>query len=266
MPVSDKRARKKEFRDQALAERTAALKRRRAARLGGILGVVAVIVGAALFSGRDDGSGNGTEPGNGPSGNAAACEGEPPPEANPQQYDAPPEAALAEGTDYGAVIQTSCGPIEVDLLEEEAPVSVNNFVFLAREGFYDGLAWHRIVRNFVVQAGDPVPPPNELPNGPGYTIEDELPGQANDYVYGTMAMANTGQPNTSSSQFFIVVHQGANEDKTAPAGLQKLYSIFGVVAESSYATLEALEVLPVDPATDEPEVPAYIESIEITET
>ena len=261
--ATEKRARKKEHRDQVVAEREAALRRRRLARFGTVAALLAAVIGFALFSGRGDEE-PAAEATPGPSA-AAACDAEPPPPANSQQYDAP-EQVLEEGVDYGAVIRTSCGDIELDLFEERAPETVNSFVFLAREGFYDGLTFHRIVSNFVIQGGDPE---GTGGGGPGYVVEDEFPEKGNEYVVGTVAMANGG-PGSTGSQFFIVVHLGANDETDEPAGLDPLYSLFGQVDPSSYAVIREISQQEVksggDPAeAEQPVVPVYINSIEIIE-
>ena len=262
--ATDKRARKRTARELREQE----LRRQRNIRLGVIAGVIVALIGVAVFAGTDGGDGNGgtaqdsteKEP-----AAEAACDAEAPPEASPQQYEQPPEMQLEEGVDYAATMQTSCGEIVIDLIEDKAPITVNNFVFLAREGYFDGLIWHRVERNFVIQAGDPDGENGRPPDGPGYEIEDELWAKPKDYVWGTLAMANAG-PNTGGSQFFIVVH----EPRGKPAGLQGLYSVFGTVAEESDPTLEEIATAETpqggDPANaSKPIVPIYIESIEITE-
>lgn len=124
-------------------------------------------------------------------------------QASPRQYDSAPDMMLEDGIDYRAVIHTSCGDIEMDLVEERARVTVNNFVFLARAGFYDGLTWHRVERNFLIQTGDPNGQNGTPPDGPGYTVPGELPDRPREYVFGVVAMADAF---TAGSQFFIVVH------------------------------------------------------------
>lgn len=264
--ANDKRVRKKEARDRQAAEREAALRRRRTTRLALLGFIVLAVVGIALASGRQDVEPN-PQPASEGTEAAAACGAEPPPPADPQQYDAP-EDVLEEGVDYAAIMHTSCGEIEFDLLEDKAPRTVNSFVFLAREGFYDGLTFHRIVGNFVIQGGDPDGQGDQEPNGPGYTVPDEFPEKGNEYVFGTVAMANSG-PGTTGSQFFIVTHLGAN-DRIEPAGLDPLYTIFGEVAEGSYDTVKEIAKQDVKAGTDpaeaeEPVVPVYIESVEIIE-
>lgn len=195
-----------------------------------------------------------------------ACGAKAPPKANPKQYDAPPDNVLKEGVDYFAVIHTSCGDIEMNLLEDQAPTTVNNFVFLAKDGFYDGLTWHRIVGNFVIQGGDPQ---GTGAGGPGYQFKDELPAKSNVYVFGAVAMANNG-PDTNGSQFFIVTHTGPNGERDEPAGLTPDYSYFGVVEKSSFDVVDKIGKLPTlggtDQATaDRPVEDVYIESIDIIE-
>ena len=261
--ATDKRARKRDAR----AARDAALRQRRNARLIG-LGVLGLVsVGLIAFGAMGD-SDEEPEGAATPASAAAACDSEAPPEADPQQYDAP-EQMLEEGVDYRAIIHTSCGDIEMDLFEAEAPDTVNSFVFLAQEGYFDGLIWHRISNNFVVQTGDPDGQNGSGVDGPGYSLEDEnLPAQGRVYQFGVVAMANSG-PDTAGSQFFIISHLGP-DDNPEPAGLDPLYSIFGEVAESSFETVLTIARQETkggnDPVVaEQPIVPVYIESIEIIE-
>jgi peptidyl-prolyl cis-trans isomerase B (cyclophilin B) len=100
---------------------------------------------------------------------------------------------------YAATVKTNRGDIEVDLFAAEAPKTVNNFVFLARDGFYDGLTFHRVIRDFVAQGGCPL---GTGMGGPGYKFEDETRGNPHRHEAGSLSMANAG-PNTNGSQFFI---------------------------------------------------------------
>jgi peptidylprolyl isomerase len=195
------------------------------------------------------------------------------PVSEPGSYDAPPDPSLLEpGVDYAAVIATTCGDIEIDLLEDERPQAVANFIFLAREGFFDGLRFPRVERNFLIQTGDPN---NELldpPDGPGYSLVQEPPDDAADYVYGVVAWASTGTADTYGSQFFIIVHllKGRQTPTVEPAGLKKHYTIFGRVAESSYNVIDAISAIDTVPGPDplasvEPVIDVYIESVEIIE-
>lgn len=286
--ATEKRARKKAARDAALTARVAAARRRRNARLGAAALVITLLAGLAILGGGDDTDGETSADKERKETTEVACGGEQPPEADPQQYPSPPDLSLEEGIDHRAVVHTSCGDIEIDLLDEKAPQSVANFVFLAREGFYDGLTWHRVEQNAVIQAGDPNGQNGEEPDGPGYTIPDEFPERSSEYIYGTVGMANAG-PGTTGSQFFIVVHdlkrscnrkgeplegEAADDPERGfhcPAGYQPQYSIFGTVDEGSYETLQAISRLEIKGGNDpveavKPITPVYIESIEIVES
>jgi cyclophilin family peptidyl-prolyl cis-trans isomerase len=129
---------------------------------------------------------------------------------------------------YTASIMTDAGTITVALLPKDAPLAVNNFVFLAGYHFYDGTVYHRVIPGFMDQGGDPTATGS---SGPGYAFKDELPSKNTAYDAGAMAMANSG-PNTNGSQFFIVVPGGG-------AGLQPLYTVFGQVT-SGLAVVEKI--------------------------
>lgn len=133
------------------------------------------------------------------------------------QWDTPPAMQIDQAKSYTATLATSKGEIVIDLDPKAAPRTVNNFIFLARCGFYDGVTFHRIARNFVIQGGDPS---GTGRGGPGYTFPDELPPSPG-YPVGAVAMANAG-PNTNGSQFFIVTGTGASS-------LPNNYSLFGRV-------------------------------------
>jgi peptidyl-prolyl cis-trans isomerase B (cyclophilin B) len=116
-----------------------------------------------------------------------------------KSYSAPPPMAIDTSKNYVATLETSKGTIVVDLFTKDAPKTVNNFVFLARDGFYDGTKFHRVIENFMVQGGDPE---GSGRGGPGYRFEDETKGNPNKHKVGSLSMANAG-PNTNGSQFFI---------------------------------------------------------------
>jgi peptidyl-prolyl cis-trans isomerase B (cyclophilin B) len=116
-----------------------------------------------------------------------------------KQYSAPPPMSIDPAKNYSATLETSRGTIVVDLFAKDAPKTVNNFVFLAREGFYDGTVFHRVIANFMIQGGDPT---GTGTGGPGYRFEDETKGNPNKHQKGSLSMANAG-PNTNGSQFFI---------------------------------------------------------------
>src|ERR1700683_2604191 len=116
-----------------------------------------------------------------------------------KQYTAPPPMAIDPNKKYTATLTTSRGEIVCELFAKEAPKTVNNFVFLARDKFYDGTAFHRVISDFMIQGGDPT---GTGRGGPGYKFEDETKGSPNKHKVGSLSMANAG-PNTNGSQFFI---------------------------------------------------------------
>lgn len=116
-----------------------------------------------------------------------------------RQYAAPPAMTVATNRTYRATIETNKGTIELELYPEHAPQTVNNFVFLAGEGFYDGVSFHRVISDFMIQGGDPT---GTGRGGPGYRFEDEFKGNPLRHERGVISMANAG-PNTNGSQFFI---------------------------------------------------------------
>jgi peptidyl-prolyl cis-trans isomerase B (cyclophilin B) len=116
-----------------------------------------------------------------------------------KQYASPPQMSIDAAKSFTATFETSRGTVVVDLFPKEAPKTVNNFVFLAREGFYDGTTFHRVIPNFMIQGGDPTASGR---GGPGYKFDDELKGSYKKHQAGSLSMANAG-PNTNGSQFFI---------------------------------------------------------------
>jgi cyclophilin family peptidyl-prolyl cis-trans isomerase len=152
---------------------------------------------------------------------------------------------------YSASIRTSMGDITADLFAAEAPRTANNFVFLARQGFFDGLTFHRVIPGFVIQGGDPR---GTGEGDAGYSFEDELDNDLR-YEQGTLAMANAG-PHTNGSQFFIV--SGARGQQ-----LPKMYSIFGRV-RTGMEVVRAIASVPTG-RSDRPATPVTIESVTIEE-
>lgn len=137
-----------------------------------------------------------------------------------QQFTQAPVMCIDTAKTYTARVTTDVGDVVLSLDANKAPKTVNNFVVLSRHHFYDGVPFHRVIKGFVAQAGDPE---GIGAGGPGYTIDDELPS-AGEYREGSVAMANTGKPDTGGSQFFIV---------TGPAGttLPPRYTLFGRVTK-----------------------------------
>lgn len=116
-----------------------------------------------------------------------------------KQYPSPPAMQVETNRTYRITIKTEKGSIELELFPEHAPKTVNNFVFLVQEGFYDGVTFHRVIGNFMVQGGDPT---GSGRGGPGYRFEDEFDDNPLRHGRGVISMANAG-PNTNGSQFFI---------------------------------------------------------------
>jgi len=163
-----------------------------------------------------------------PSGSAAQSQGG---SGVPQQYSAPPAMAIDTSKSYTATLHTTVGDMQVELFPKDAPKTVNNFVFLAREGFYNNVKFHRIIKGFMVQTGDPT---GTGAGGPGYRFADEP--VTRDYKRGIVAMANAG-PNTNGSQFFIM---------HADYALPKNYTIFGQVNDAKgLETLDKIAAVPV---------------------
>ncbi len=168
-----------------------------------------------------------------------------------QQYSVPPEMQIDTSKDYTATITTTEGTITAKLFADEAPNTVNNFVFLARDGFYDGVIFHRVIEGFMLQGGDPT---GTGTGGPGYRFADELDAaRRHGYKLGTLAMANAG-PDTNGSQFFIM---------HADYGLPPQYNVFG-------KTIDGLDVVDRIGRTatgprDKPLQDVVIRSVEIAE-
>ena len=257
MPT-EKRRRQKEGRQARLAAQQAS--RRRAQRKRRL--VTAVVVSLAVFGLLLLLSGNGDDPAEQDiatdegDGAFEYGTGECPPEDKPEepvrQFEAAPPRCIEDGVDYAAVLTTSEGELTVDLLEDTAPGTVNNFVVLARYGYYDGSRFHRIIPGFVVQGGSPPGAPAGT-GGPGYTIPDELPASVDDYTEGSVAMANAGA-DTGGSQFFVYL--GPNP-LPGPS-----FSLFGNVTEG-LEVAKALEDLG-SPGGD-PSQEVTLESVEIVE-
>jgi len=116
-----------------------------------------------------------------------------------KQWDSPPAMQIDPQKTYRVSIETNRGDMELELYPEHAPKTVNNFVFLAQEGFYDGIVFHRVISDFMIQGGDPT---GTGRGGPGYNFEDEFAENPLRHETGVISMANSG-PNTNGSQFFI---------------------------------------------------------------
>jgi cyclophilin family peptidyl-prolyl cis-trans isomerase len=165
-------------------------------------------------------------------------------------YDRPPEMVLDPDKDYHANLVTEKGTIRIRLFAREAPETVNNFVFLAREGYFDGTTFHRVIKGFMAQGGDPT---GTGTGGPGYRIRDEFHPDLRHDRPGILSMANRG-PNTGGSQFFIT--------HVATPWLDDRHAVFGEVVEG----MEVVDALRErDPQSDR-EPGDAIEGVEIEET
>jgi cyclophilin family peptidyl-prolyl cis-trans isomerase len=280
---AEKHARQKERRsrvDEARRQVELKSRRRRTMTIVGSVIAVLVVIGAIVaLTGRDDGDDESadtssttttvasttTEASTGaplpapPEGitltEATEC---PPADGSPERvvkFAGPPPECIDPEASYTATFSTTQGDFTATLDSEAAPETVNNFVVLARYGYYNGVPFHRVVPGFVIQAGDGDGDPwgnNDL----GYTIADELPADASQYVDYSLAMANSG-PDTNGSQFFVVLPGGG-------AQLQALYSLFGQVTEGT-EVVDAIGALGT-PAAAEPSEVVLINSVTIGET
>jgi cyclophilin family peptidyl-prolyl cis-trans isomerase len=165
-----------------------------------------------------------------------------------KSYSSPPPMTLEPGRRYTATITTTAGTMTAELFADEAPKTVNNFVFLAREGFYDGVIFHRVISGFMIQGGDPT---GTGRGGPGYRFDDEPVKRP--YKRGTLAMANAG-PNTNGSQFFVM---------HADYGLPPNYTIFGKLTDGE-EVVDAIAGAATG-AQDRPVEPVTIERVTISE-
>jgi len=175
----------------------------------------------------------------------------------PKRYAAAPAMGIDANLAYTAELTTDKGAMRVKLFAKETPVTVNNFVFLARAGFYNNTIFHRIIKGFMIQGGDP---DGNGTGGPGYRFADER--ITRDYTRGTIAMANGG-PNTNGSQFFIM---------HADYPLPKNYVIFGTIDPADSASLATLDAIAGSPVTtngmgetSKPVAPTVLQSIQIKE-
>lgn len=146
-----------------------------------------------------------------------------------RQFDAAPPMCLDDGVSYQAIVTTNQGEFTITLDPESAPVAANNFVFLARNQYFDDTVCHRIIPNFVVQCGDPTATGT---GGPGYTIVDEPPAPG-EYQIGSIAMAKTAAPDSAGSQFFIITGSDG-------AALPPEYALFGQVTDGFDTTVATM--------------------------
>ncbi len=174
-------------------------------------------------------------------------------ESQTREFDAAPPMCLEPGTSYEAIVTTNKGEFTIALDPDAAPVAANNFVFLARNQYFDDTVCHRIIPDFVVQCGDPTATGT---GGPGYTIVDEPP-DAGQYQIGSIAMAKTTAPDSAGSQFFII---------TGPNGvaLPPEYALFGQVVDGLDGTVAAMAAAGTPDGA--PTEPIEIQSIRIVQS
>jgi peptidyl-prolyl cis-trans isomerase B (cyclophilin B) len=216
-----------------------------------VFGVIAVGMVAAILISRSGGDSSGSSDSTAASKKTAAngCKEVEAPE--PKHVSLPkPKQTVQPGEEITAVVQTSCGTFDIALDTKQAPITTNSFAYLAEEGFYDDLTFHRIVPEFVIQGGDPL---GDGTGGPGYKVVEKPPANL-EYTKGVVAMAKSSAepPGTSGSQFYVVTG--------ADAGLPPEYALVGKVSKG-LDVVETIGNVPVEGET--PKSPVLIESITI---
>jgi len=206
--------------------------------VGVVVLVIAVLVGLYFLSRR-------------PAPTAEPADEPPAEESSGLSWGAPPDMLLDATKDYQAIIKTEKGDIHIELYDDLVPLTVNNFVFLARQGFYDGVTFHRVIPGFMAQTGDPT---GTGTGGPGYTFADEFTPELRHDSEGIVSMANAGA-NTNGSQFFITYAPQPHLDGA--------HSVFGKVLEG----MDVLNALtPRDPLAQPDALPGdLVLSVEIIE-
>lgn len=252
------KARERQLRQ--LAERRAAERRRRrrqrvvAGVVGGVVALAGLFFAARAFLGREenpvDQSANPKQTASPAPLGGVACDGAVPVDAGTKKptFKKPPEMQIDPSKSYRVAMLTSCGEITIELFDDKSPKTVNNFLFLVKKGFYDGLTFHRIIKGFMIQGGDPK---GDGTGGPGYQFEDEVKNGLKFDQVGLLAMANSG-PDTNGSQFFITAGDASH--------LNGKHTIFGKVT-GGMDVVNTLNALPVE--GDKPTQKAYIQSVTI---
>ena len=174
-------------------------------------------------------------------------------EMSDKVYDKQPEMNINTDSSYTAVIKTNLGDMTVEFFTDDAPMTVNNFISLSKDGYYDNVIFHRVISGFMIQGGDPSGTGHgDYGKYPGYEFEDELNNQR-PYEKGILAMANRG-PNTNGSQFFIM-----HQDYPLPYS----YTIFGQVVDG-FDIIDKIASVETDSA-DKPTTDVVISTVEVTE-
>jgi len=281
---TDKRARQKELSrtraESARKEAEALARRKKVVSIGAVAVLIAALIGGTIALSSDDdtdaaGAATTTVPATtidpaatettvpgeattttayveAPAGSAdcPAADGS---SAKETEFDGPPKMCIDPAKTYTAKVETNQGDFTLTLDAAKAPKTVNNFVFLSRYHYYDGIIFHRIIKDFMIQGGDPL---GTGTGGPGYAFGDELPA-AGEYQKYSVAMANSG-PNTNGSQFFIITgDQGV--------GLPPQYSLFGTATEGT-DVIDKIGVVQTDASNDKPTSEVKIDKVTITES
>jgi cyclophilin family peptidyl-prolyl cis-trans isomerase len=264
MPPADKRARKKENARAAREQREAALRRKKRTR-----STITIAVVVAIFAGvivllnvtSSDKKKTAATTTTRPPGLPAGCVSTVPAATTKATYKSAPAMTIDTAKTYTATFSTSCGTFAAALDAKNAPKGVNNFVFLAKQHFYDGLKWQRVAKDFVIQGGDPK---GDGSGGPGYTVATETP--KNGYPLGTLAWAKTGsEPSgTAGSQFFVVTGSQTAALSQKANGVYQ-YGVFGKVTSG---LANAQKIMSLAPASGDgaPKIPMYIFKITISES
>ena len=271
---TDKRARQKEMHrtraEEARKQAIADARRKRYLNLSLIAAlVIVVVVGIALVSGGDDddtdaakstdttavtdstGAGDTTTTAPAAIG-TAECPAADGSSEQKKEFDGAPKMCIDPAKQYTAEVETNQGSFTLALDATKAPSTVNNFVFLARYHYYDGIIFHRIIKDFMIQGGDPQ---GTGTGGPGYDFPDELPAQG-EYQKYSVAMANSG-PDTNGSQFFVITgDQGV--------GLPPSYSLFGIATEGTDVIDKIGQVQTGD--SDKPVEDVVMKKVTVTES
>jgi peptidyl-prolyl cis-trans isomerase B (cyclophilin B) len=271
MPSADKRARKKENARAAREQREAALKRSKRRRstitfaaFGALF--IGVIVVISLVGGNKKKADSTTTTTVAPTTTVpvalpAGCVKTVPPKTTKPSYKSAPPSTIDPSKTYTATFSTSCGDFTAQLDAKNDPKGVNNFVFLANNHFFDGLSWHRVVKDFVIQGGDPT---GTGSGGPGYSVVTELPKDG--YPLGTLAWAKTGSDpaGTAGSQFFVVTGS-QTQALSQKVGGQYQYGVFGKVTEG---LANAQKIMSLAPASGDgaPTIPMYIFKVTTAES
>jgi peptidyl-prolyl cis-trans isomerase B (cyclophilin B) len=256
VPSYEKRERQRQNRDaRRVAEFEAEKKRKRNKSIRNA--VIAAVLFAIVIGGFSLLNSGGSGSKSSSSSDQVACGASAPPKNQAKTYKSAPPMTIDASKTYTAVMDTSCGKVTITLDAATAPQSVNSFVFLAKQGFYNGTLFHRIVTDFVDQGGDPK---GDGTGGPGYKLPDEPP--ANGYTAGSVAMANAGS-GTTGSQFFLVVSDNGAKGLGGPP---YAYSGLGTMDAAGLKVAQKINTFGSASSAGTPTKQVYVNSVKITES